>query len=229
MKKIFYLLIFISITVFIAGCGILPSAKNTDAPLSPTKNIDVPFTSQAPAGNWSEPWKNACEETSIYMVSSFYADDTIKRDEAIKRIKEIMVAKNAEFQISHDESLQKISELITLLDLPWETEIVENPSIEDIKKQLANNQPIIAPVFAPTLGITEDGPDYHVMVITGYDDVTNEFIVNDPALKNGKGIRFEYDIFMTAIHDLNQANYKAGDKALLFTKPKSGTDWFNSN
>ena len=199
------------------GCGLLPSAKN----------IDVPFTSQAPAGNWSEPWKNACEETSIYMVSSFYADDTIKRAEAIKRIKEIIIAKNTEFQISKDESLQKISELITLLGLPWETEIIENPSIEDIKKQLANNQPIIAPIFGLALGIAEDGPDYHVMVITGYDDTTNEFIVNDPALKNGKGIHFEYNVFMKAIHDLNQANYTAGKKALLFTKQKLETDWFN--
>ncbi len=219
MKKILYLSIAVFITVFMVGCSLLPSSKN----------IDVPFTSQAPAGNWSEPWKNACEETSIYMVSSFYADDTIKRAEAIERIKEIIAAKNAEFQISKDESLQKISELIMLLGLPWETEIIENPPIEDVKIQLANNQPIIAPVFAPALGIAEDGPDYHVMVITGYDDATNEFIVNDPALKNGKGIRFKYDIFMKAIHDLNQTNYKAGKKALLFTKLKTGTDWFNLN
>lgn len=216
MKKILFYSLFLSMTVMIIGCGQLP----------PSTNIDVPFTSQAPVGNWSEPWKNACEETSIYMVSSFYADDTIKRDQAIKHIKEIITAKNKEFQVSADESLEKISELIALLGLPWKTEIVENPSLEDIKKQLAKNQPIIAPVFAPALHYTAGGPDYHVMVITGYDDKTNEFIVNDPALKNGKGIRFKYDLFMTAIHDLNQANYKAGRKALLFTKPDQGIPWF---
>jgi hypothetical protein len=215
MKKILFLSIPMLATVYVMGCGILPSAKN----------IDVPFTSQAPAGNWSEPWKNACEETSIYMVSSFYADDTIKRAEAIKRIKEIIATKNDEFQISRDESLEKISDLIALLGLPWRTEIVKNPSIDDIKKQLTENQPIIAPVFAPALHYTEGGPDYHVMVITGYDDATSEFIVNDPAIKNGKGIRFDYDLFMNAIHDLNQTNYTAGKKALLFTKPATGIDW----
>ncbi|KKQ28049.1 MAG: hypothetical protein US42_C0002G0004 [Candidatus Magasanikbacteria bacterium GW2011_GWC2_37_14] len=216
MKKILLLTIFVFIIAYLAGCGILPASKN----------IDVPFTSQAPAGNWSEPWKNACEETSIYMVSSFYADDTIKRDEAIKHIKEILAAKNKEFQISKDESLEKISELIALLGLPWKTEIVVNPSLEDIKKQLVDNQPIIAPVFAPALHYTAGGPDYHVMVITGYDDSTNEFIVNDPALKNGKGIRFDYDVFMKEIHDLNQTNYKAGKNALLFTKQEEGISWF---
>lgn len=216
MKKIIFLSILILTAVYMAGCGLLPSSKN----------IDVPFTSQAPTGNWSEPWRNACEETSIYMVSSFYADDSIKRAEAIKRIKEIIAVKNEEFQISADESLEKISELIALLGLPWRTEIVENPSIEDIKKQLISNQPIIAPVFAPALNYTEGGPDYHVMVITGYDDLTKEFIVNDPAIKNGKGIRFGYDLFMGAIHDLNQKKYQAGKKALLFTKQEVGADWF---
>lgn len=159
------------------------------------------------------------------MVSSFYANDIITRDKAIKNIKEILIAKNNEFQISQDESLLKISELIALLGLPWKTEIVENPTLADIKKQLINNQPIIAPVFAPALNYDAGGPDYHVMVMTGYDDATNEFIVNDPGLKNGKGIRFDYDIFIKAIHNLNQINYKAGKNALLFTKPNEGIDW----
>lgn len=217
MKKILFPLALVFIVVGMAGCGKLPSSKN----------IDVPFSSQAPAGNWSEPWKNACEETSIYMVSSFYADDTIKRDEAIKRIKEIIAAKNEEFNVSADESLERIAELIELLGLPWTTEIVKNPSIEDVKKQLAGNQPIIAPVFAPALRYSVGGPDYHVMVMTGYDDKTGEFIVNDPAFKNGKGIRFKYDLFMKAIHDLNSKNYTAGTKALLFTKKEFRLNWFD--
>ncbi len=216
MKKLLFSFLLFFTTTMMVGCGKFPSSTN----------IDVPFTSQAPTGNWSEPWKNACEETSIYMVSSFYTDDTIKRDQAIKHIKEIIAAKNKEFKVSADESLEKISELIALLGFPWKTEVVENPSIEDIKKQLAKNQPIIAPVFAPALHYAEGGPDYHVMVITGYDDKTNEFIVNDPAFKNGKGIRFKYDVFMKAIHDLDQINYRAGRKALLFTKPADGIPWF---
>ena len=213
-KKIILLLCLL--LIFVSGCG--------KKPLPPAANIDVPYTSQAPTGNWSEPWKNACEETSIYMVSSFYADDTIKRDEAIKHIREIIAAKNKEFNVSADESLEKISELIKLLGFPWSTEIVVNPTIPQIKEQLASNQPIIAPVFAPALRYKAGGPDYHVMVITGYDDKTSEFIVNDPAL--GKGVRFKYELFMKAIHDLNGRNYKAGQKALLFTKKETGIDWF---
>lgn len=209
-------ILLVALSLNLIGCGLLPSSKN----------ITVPFTSQAPADNWSEPWKNACEEASIYMVASFYSNDTIKRDEATKRIREILAVKNKEFRVSKDESLEKISELIALLGLPWKTEIAVNPTLEEIKEQLVANQPIIAPVYAPALNYSAGGPDYHVMVITGYDDASNEFIVNDPAQKNGKGIRFEYGIFMKAIHNLNRTNYQAGENALLFTKPNEEIGWF---
>lgn len=29
---------------------------------APKTDLNVPFTSQAPTGDWSEPWQNACEQ-----------------------------------------------------------------------------------------------------------------------------------------------------------------------
>jgi hypothetical protein len=189
------------------------------------KTINVPYTSQAPAGNWSEPWGNACEETSIYMVSSFYANDPIKRDAAIKNIKNILAVKKQDFKVSKDESLQEISDLIKALGFPWTTKIVNNPTEEQLKQELSANRPIIVPVFAPTLGQT-DGADYHVMVLIGYDDATKTFIVNDPGITNGQNRHFPYDTFMAAIHDLNQKDYQAGESAVLFTQQSDWTSWF---
>lgn len=194
------------------------------------KTIDVPFTSQAPAGNWSEPWANACEETTIYMVSSFYQNEPIKRDAAIAHIKEIFKVKNAEFKVSADESLETITELIKTLELPWSTTLVVDPTAEDLKKELALNRPIIVPVFAPSLwdaNFKGDGPDYHVLVLIGYDDKKGEFIANDPGTANGEGRRFLYAKFMNAIHDLNSKNYKAGQKAVLFTQQSALDRWLN--
>ena len=190
-----------------------------------SKTINVPYTSQAPAGNWSEPWGNACEETSIYMVSSFYANDPIKRDAAIKNIKNILAVKNKDFKVSKDESLQEISDLIKALGFPWTTKIVENPTEEQLKQELSANRPIIVPVYAPTL-TTNDGQDYHVMVLIGYDDATKTFIVNDPGVANGQSRHFPYDKFMQAIHDLNQKNYHAGQPAVLFTQQSDWAGWF---
>lgn len=194
------------------------------------KTIDVPFTTQAPEGNWSEPWKNACEETSIYMVSRFYQDDPIKREEAVKHIKEIFKVKNKEFQVSYDESLETIAALIKELGFPWSTRLVADPTAEMLKMELAQNHPIIVPVFAPALwgpDFAGDGPDYHVLVLIGYDDAAGEFIVNDPGTVSGESKRFPYDKFMNAIHDLNAKDYRAGKKAVLFTQESDWTGWMD--
>jgi uncharacterized protein YvpB len=205
--------------MLLAGCSFGRSAPPKSA------KLDVPFTSQAPAGNWSEPWKNACEETSIYMVSSFYADDEIKRDAAIKKIREIMKVKNEAFAVSKDESLAAIARLIEELGLPWTTEIILDPTVDGLKAELAAGRPIIVPVHAPELGNPYyGGPvNYHVLVLVGYDDKDGVFIVNDPGTKSGKGLRFTYDVFMKAIHDLNPGDQGAGKKAVLATREK--TDW----
>jgi hypothetical protein len=201
----------------LSGCG-MPAQTN----------VEVPFTSQAPAGDWSEPWQNACEETSIYMVSSFYANDPIKRDQAVLKIKEILKVKNQDIKVSKDESLATISQLIVDLGLPWTTELVSDPTKDDLKKELAAGRPIIVPVYAPSLKSTHYNvvsPDYHVLVLTGYDDTQGMFIVNDPGTKDGEGLRFPYDTFMSAIHDLDSKNFVAGKKAVLFTKEKGLADW----
>lgn len=218
VKQLFCILI---VCIFLTGCGKAPATTEKEA------NIDVPFTSQAPNGDWSEPWQNACEETSIYMVSSFYSNDPIKRDQAVLKIKEILKVKNEEIKVSKDESLETISKLIVDLDLPWTAQLVSDPTQEDLKNELVAGRPIIAPVYAPDLKNPHyafGGPDYHVLVLTGYDDADGVFIVNDPGTKDGEGLRFEYAVFMSAIHDLNSKNFASGKKAVLFTKAKS--EWF---
>lgn len=204
--------------LLLTGCG------------APAKiNVNVPFTSQAPNGDWSEPWQNACEETSIYMVSSFYANDPIKREQAVAKIKEILKVKNEGIKVSKDESLATISQLIVDLDLPWTTQLVSDPMKDDLKNELVAGHPIIVPVYAPALKspyYVSGGPDYHVLVLTGYDDADGVFIVNDPGTKDGEGLRFPYDTFMSAIHDLNLKNYVAGKKAVLFTKENGLAEWF---
>ena len=222
-KKILFLLPLLLLT----GCG-----SSSSSPSEPTStNVNVPFTSQAPAGDWSEPWQNACEETSIYMISSFYNQDPIKRDEAIKEIKAILATKNTDIKVSKDESLTTISQLIVDLKLPWTTTLVPDPTVDQLKKELAAGRPIIVPVYAPDLhnphydAVT---PDYHVLVLTGYDDAAGVFIVNDPGTKDGEGLRFPYATLMNAIHDLDPQNFAKGKKAVLFTEEKSVDGWFSN-
>ncbi len=190
----------------------------------PKFNLPVPFTSQAPAGNWAEPWQNACEETSIIMINNYYDGDQLTKEKAKQEILNIFKIKNEEFGHSKDESMELIAEIINAANLNWQARVIVNPILEQMKLEIANRRPIIVPVYAPDLSNTPypgDGPDYHVMIISGYDDDKGEFIVQDPGSSQGKDNRYTYEDFYDAIHDyLNVTDYRQGRKAVLFTEKR---------
>lgn len=207
-----------SMTLFIMmGCA-QESIEN------PTENLEVPFVSQAPEKVWVEPWLNACEETSVLMVDLYYSDEEeVNVEEAKQEILDIFEVKRQEFDESKDESLETIVELIDELELSWRAEIVDNPTIEDVLLELDDNRPVIIPVYAPELDnphYSGGGPDYHVLVVTGYDIESELFIVNDPGTQFGDELEFSFEIVMDAIHDLNVEDYDGGAKRVLFTFPR---------
>lgn len=80
--------------------------------------------------------------------------------------------------------------------------IIENPSIDSIKHELAQGRPVIVPAAGRELGnpyFSGEGPWYHMLVITGYDD--EDFITNDPGTRRGKDYRYSQQVLMNAIHD----------------------------
>ncbi len=199
------------------------SNKNKVIEASPeVKNLNVPFSSQAPEGNWSEPWQNACEETSIIMATNFYKDKPLTREEAKQQILQVFAVKNKEFGTSKDESMERIAEVVNAAQLGWKAEVSVNPELNAIKKEIAANRPVIAPIDAQLLvgSPVADTVKYHVLVISGYDDKTEEFIVQDPGTKSGKNDRYGYDNFYKAINDYLPGSSPSGRRAVLFTSPQ---------
>jgi hypothetical protein len=188
----------------------------------PKQQLDVPFTSQAPAGNWLEPWQNACEETSVIMVTNFFKGDELTVAKAREQILHIFSLKNSEFGKSHDESMSLIAEVVNGADLGWTARVVDNPSLEDLKLEIAAGRPIVVPVDARQLIGTDYAGEvkYHVMVISGYDDVSGQFIVQDPGTSEGENFRYGYADLYDAIHDYLQKDIAAGTKRVIFTTPR---------
>jgi hypothetical protein len=217
-------LVIICGSVILLGLLIVVAIFKLKPILPPTKKIIVPFTSQAPQGNWQEPWQNACEEASIVMIQNFYKNEGLTPAKARQQILEVFTLKKITAPASKDESLERIVEIINSGDLNWQARVVDNPSLTIIKDELAANHPVIAPVYAPMLGnpkYTGSGSDYHVIVITGYDDASSEFITNDPGTKDGKNYRYTYKALLAALHDyLTNKDYLAGAKRVLFTAPR---------
>lgn len=184
-------------------------------------DIPVPFTSQAPFSDWREPWHNACEETSIVMVDAFYANTTVfTKVQAKKEILALFKTKNRYIGHSFDESTKTMQRLINEF-LPWEATIVSNPSLEAIKAELDAQRPVIIPVLADLL----NNPHflgtfpYHVLVISGYDDTTEEFITQEPGTRHGENYRYSYTTLLTAMRDFDPIDMARAPQRILFTSP----------
>lgn len=218
------IVIIICSSAILLGLLIVAAIFKLKPELPLTKKIVVPFTSQAPEGNWQEPWQNACEEASVVMIQNFYKDEGLTVEKARQQILAVFKLKKTTAPVSKDESLERIVEIINSGDLNWQARVVDNPNLTAIKDELAANHPVIAPVYAPLLSnpnYTSPGPAYHVIVITGYDDASGEFITNDPGTDEGENYRYPYEVLMTALHDyLANKDYTAGAKRVLFTEPR---------
>lgn len=148
--------------------------------------LKINFSSQAPAGNWDEPWQNACEETSIVIVDSFYNNNSMDLETSKREILKILAIKEKEFGPSLDENAEKIVYLINNF-LNWEAWVIENPTIEQIKEQVDKKNPVILPVDGRKLSNRYfNVSGYHVFVISGYDDDKQVLIAQEPGTRFGK-------------------------------------------
>lgn len=190
------------------------------------KNLLVPHTSQAPFGYWAEPWQNACEEASIVMLDNYYGgitDKKISKTTAKKQILNLLEIKKKYYGKSLDENAQKVINLINNF-YNWEAKIVENPTLEQIKNEIENEQPVIIPVAGKILKnkyFKNGGPYYHMLVISGYDEEAQEFITQEPGLNTlGLDFRYKYDTIMDALHDFTgkKIDTKNGAKVAIFTQ-----------
>lgn len=186
-------------------------------------NLSISFTSQAPFADWRQPWQDACEETSILMTDLYYAGVTTKtvdkyaaRDLLLK----ILNIKNNVYGWSLDENADKVVSLINNF-LPWEAYVADNPTLEQIKAEIDTGRPVIAPVHGKSLfnpHFTNGGPDYHMFVISGYDDATQEFIAQEPGTRYGLDFRYPYDRILNALHDYVPGKTITGRKIAIFTR-----------
>jgi len=189
---------------------------STPIVLSPTINLSVPFTSQAPEANWDQPWQDACEEAAILMLDAYYKGYTLSplfaKDELLK-----MVAWEEQKSWGYSIPLvdvQKVSEWY--MGNSFSFHIQKEPSIEGIKQTLAAGNPVLVVAYGKLLenpNFREGGPEYHALIIRGYNQ--DGFITNDPGTRNGKEFFYTYDNLMSSIHDWNGGDVEHGDAVVL--------------
>ena len=190
---------------------------HTSAPELPSEvRLEVPFTSQAPLENWMMPYQDACEEATILMALRYAEGKSIESAEEAAEDLRLLASWNVEmYGDSVDESIEEVQELLQYMERSLSTRILVNPTIEDLQRELAQENIVIV----PHIGWQMDNPYfrpgvlYHMLVLTGYDDQGN-FITNEPGTQRGKSHRYPFGRIMNAMHDLNDP-LEEGRKAVL--------------
>ncbi|OGH65898.1 MAG: hypothetical protein A3B90_00055 [Candidatus Magasanikbacteria bacterium RIFCSPHIGHO2_02_FULL_41_13] len=181
-------------------------------------NLDVPFVPQAPEKNWEQPWQDACEEAAVLMMDAYAQDKTVSLDVAKQNILSMVKwEENLGWGLSIElEKIQKIFTEYLTGYTSGKLKIVENPTVDQLKKFIANGQPVYVVASGKLLSnphFQNGGPEYHTLVIRGY--TKDSFITNDPGTQFGQNFKYKYNVLMNAIHDWNGGDVLNGRRVVM--------------
>lgn len=187
-------------------------------------NLAVPFTPQAPYANWDLPYQEACEEAVVYMVHAYYQGTPagkIAAETADAALLQIVEYEKVLFGDYLDTTAEQTATLIEQMYGYERVELIVNPTVEQIKEQVAAGRPVIVPAAGQELHnpyFTQPGPLYHMYVIRGY--TPKGFITNDPGTRRGEGYTYSYDTVMSTMHDWNEGDVANGQKIIIVIYPE---------
>ena len=193
----------------------------TTAIALPSQHIlSVPFTAQAPTGNWGSPFDEACEEASIIMVDRFLRSGSMDASTVQQEIERIVAWEQSHFGNHEDTSIADTARVAEEL-YGYKATISSTVTAQQIKKFISRGNPVIIPVFGRALNnphYRAPGPLYHMVVIVGYEG--EDFIIHDPGTRFGKAMRFNSSTVLSAIHDLTnpESSIAQGTPRILVLK-----------
>jgi hypothetical protein len=183
--------------------------------------LPVPFTPQAPLGNWFDR-QHTCEEASLLMVDRYLHGDhsgaLIDPRTADAGINQISTWKPAV-----DLTTRQVG-AVARRYMGWAYEVLPADRLH-MKQQLALGRPLVVGVRTHGLG-NPNYPGYrthyeetgwsvsHYLVVIGYD-TSDRFVLNDPGLTKGQRYYIKFDQLMHAIDDLDLA-YPALNSGRVF-------------
>lgn len=175
------------------------------------KEQKVPFTSQAPLGEWSDQrQQDGCEEAAALMAIFWARGENLNQDQAKKEILAISSYQSENFGEYRDTSAADTLKIIIKGYFHYEQAYLkESTNLKDIIAEINQGHLVIAPTNGRLLNnpfYTPPGPERHNLLIHGYDRGKDEFITNDPGTRRGENYRYKTALLFAALRD-----YPTGD------------------
>ena len=207
----------------------VPSPTPTPAPtpLPDSVFIKVPYTPQAPTGNWDAAHEEYCEAAAALMVGRYYQNqkypgDRIPPADADAAMGQIVAYERQSWPGVLDLSLARVALVAQHF---YNLDATIGPAtLAGVKRAIASGQPVLIPVM------THGGPGgariaapygsvsvYHVMVITGYD--SQKLYTNDPGFVQGQNWAYTWDVLQLAM--TAQESKMGQPSAMLTFRPRS--------
>jgi hypothetical protein len=177
--------------------------------------LPVPYTTQAPTGNWGPKfYQNSCEEASMTMVHAYLAGNHSSTLDAHAADNELHAM--VQWEIDNgmgdgykDLTMAEIGEIMKRMY--GFTYRVMDATRDNIRQQLAQGRPIMVPVMTHGLNNSNypgysdhyEQPGwsvYHIVVVKGYD--AGGVTINDPGIGRGQDNKISYDGLFYAIDDV---------------------------
>lgn len=218
-----------------SGAALPPSGQATSfepikEPTQPAPKstlLSVPFFSQAPFGEWSDPiFQNACEEASIIMAMHWVNKTNVTKEKVKQEILALTEFEDRTYGQAFDRAAADAIKMFKDY-FNYENVFVRSGiSTKDIKKEILAGRLVIVPLNGQILKnpfYTPPGPEHHMLVVIGYDAKTNEFITNDVGTRQGEKYRYAEARLQASLQDYPTGNDLPsipGQTAMIVVMPK---------
>jgi len=181
----------------------MPVPSPTPTPPFQGINLAVPFSSQAPYGDWSLPYEEACEETSSLLVDRFYKGQGITPETAKDEILKMVDWEKSKFGYYEDTTAAETATMLREYFGYKKVEVKYDITVDDIKNEILSGRPVILPLAGRLLYnpyYRQPGPPYHMLVVKGVTQ-DGDLITNDVGTRRGYNYIYNADVLFNAIHD----------------------------
>jgi len=196
---------------------VAPVKQDDEKPVASVKTLLVPFTTQAPLAEWSDPrQQDGCEEAAVLMAMAWAQDFSLDKAKAKKEILAMSYYQEKLYGNYVDTNAEDT--LLRLIKGYWnytKAEFKTSVTKQGLINYLRQGQLVLAPTNGRALhnpNFKAPGPMTHMVVIKGYDIMTDEFITNDPGTRKGENYRYTSSVLLDAIVDYPTGHHLEQDK-----------------